>query len=161
MPLPWLYQYLPERALRRGQEILRPVVPASIPGAEAWVEPTLALVNTGSENVFAEAWLAEVAGIDLDQGDRVVIGLGGGVVEARFAEAELRLHAPEEPDEYLSWRADVGFVGSWPAPFPMVVGQRGFLDQFTVTFHRGAGALAVEAWDEFDARFGRPPSSGG
>jgi len=30
----------------------------------------------------------------------------------------------------------------------------GFLDQFTVTFHRGAAMLAVESWDAFDARFG-------
>lgn len=42
----------------------------------------------------------------------------------------------------------------WQAPFPIVVGQVGFLDQFTVTFHRGAATLAIEDWDAFDTRFG-------
>jgi hypothetical protein len=35
----------------------------------------------------------------------------------------------------------------------MVLGQVGFLDQFTVTFHRGAALLAIEDWSAFDARF--------
>ena len=35
----------------------------------------------------------------------------------------------------------------------MVLGQVGFLDRFTVTFHRGA-ALAIEDWAVFDKRFG-------
>ena len=85
-------------------------------------------------------------------GDRVLVGIGGQVVEVAFAEVELRLHAPAT-EEVVSWRTDVGFVPRWQAPFPDVAGQIGFLDQFTVTFHRGAAMLAVEAWDVFDARF--------
>lgn len=46
----------------------------------------------------------------------------------------------------------------WRAPFPVVVGQLGFLDQFTVTFHRGAAMVAIEPWEAFDARFERQPS---
>jgi hypothetical protein len=75
-----------------------------------------------------------------------------------FAEVELRLDAPREPDEMITWRAEVGFVPQWQAPFPIVVGQVGFLDQFTVTFHRGAATLAIEDWDAFDARFGAGPA---
>lgn len=74
-------------------------------------------------------------------------------MEVAFAEVEILLHAPEA-DEIISWRTDVGFVPRWQAPFPIVAGQIGFLDQFTVTFHRGAALLAVEPWDAFDARFG-------
>jgi hypothetical protein len=37
----------------------------------------------------------------------------------------------------------------------MIVGQVGFLDQFTVTFSRLAREFAVEAADTYDARFGR------
>jgi hypothetical protein len=55
--------------------------------------------------------------------------------------------------ESIAWRCDVGLVPDWQAPFALVLGQRGFLDQFTVTFHRGATALVIESWDPFDARF--------
>lgn len=117
------------------------------------MEPSWALVDTGSENVLAADWLADFAGVDLSTvDDRVLVGIGGQVVEVAFAEVELRLHAPDTDDE-VSWRTDVGFVPRWQAPFPIVAGQIGFLDQFTVTFHRGAAMLAVEAWDVFDARF--------
>lgn len=78
-------------------------------------------------------------------------------MEVAFAEVELRLHAPDS-DEVVSWRADVGFVPSWRAPFPIVVGQLGLLDQFTATFHGRAAMLAIEAWEAFDARFERQPS---
>lgn len=75
------------------------------------------------------------------------------MVEVAFVEVELRLHAPRDPDEVITWRADVGFVPQWQAPFAIVLGQVGFLDQFTVTFHRGVAALAVEEWGAFDRRF--------
>ena len=154
-PLPWLYSYAIEPGLRRGREVLRPVVPASIPGAVPTIEPHWALVDTGAQNVFAADWLAEFAGIDLSAStDTVLVGIGGQVVEVAFAEVELRLHAPHDIAEVVSWRTDVGFVPDWRAPFPLVLGQIGFLDQFTVTFHRGAAALAIEAWEAFDARFG-------
>jgi hypothetical protein len=35
-----------------------------------------------------------------------------------------------------------------------VLGQAGFLDRFTATFHRGAAMLAIEDWEAFDSRFG-------
>lgn len=66
---------------------------------------------------------------------------------------ELRLYPPEVGDETLGWRRDVGFAPDWQAPFAVVLGQVGFLDQFTVTFHRGAATLAIEDWNVFDERF--------
>lgn len=109
-------------------------------------------------NIFAADWLANFAGVDVESSqDRLLVGIGGQVVEVAFVEVELRLHAPHDPEEMLTWRADVGFVPQWQAPFPLVVGQVGFLDQFTVTFHRGAATLAIEGWDKFDASFGLAP----
>ncbi len=119
------------------------------------MEPSWALVDTGAENILAADWLADFAGVDVEPSeDRLLIGIGGQIVEVAFVGVELRLHAPHEPDEMITWHADVGFVPQWQAPFPIVVGQVGFLDQFTVTFHRGAATLAIEEWGAFDARFG-------
>jgi hypothetical protein len=123
------------------------------------MEPSWGLVDTGAENVLAAAWMADVAGIDMSTtSDIVRIGIGGQVAEVAFAEVELRLHGPDDASEFISWRADVGFVPGWPAPFPLVLGQVGFLDRFTVTFHRGAAMLAVEEWEAFDSRFGVAPA---
>lgn len=142
--LPWLYPYAAEPGgLRRGREVLRPVVTVSIPGRLSSMEPSWALVDTGAGNIFAADWLADFAGLDVGSSqDRLLVGIGGQVVEVAFVEVELRLYAPHEPDEMITWQADVGFVPHWQAPFPIVVGQVGFLDQFTVTFHRGAATLA-------------------
>jgi len=113
------------------------------------------LIDTGSESVLAAAWLADVLGIDLDTStDRATIGIGGQVAEVTFVEVELRLHAIHDVDEYVSWRADVGFAPGWPAPFPLVLGQVGFLDTFTVTLNRLAAMAAIEDSEAFDTRFG-------
>lgn len=153
--LPWLFPYVAESAPRRGQEVLRPVVAVSIPGSLASMEPSLGLVDTGAESVLAASWLADLAGVDLSTNtDRAVVGIGGQVVEVVFAEVELRLHRAETAAEFISWRTDIGFVANWQPPFAMVLGQVGFLDRFTVTFHRGAAALAIEDWAVFDNRFG-------
>ena len=99
--------------------MLRPVVTVSIPGSLPTMEPSWALVDTGAENVLAAAWIADLAGIDLSAStDRVLIGIGGQVAEVTFAEVELRVHAPDDAKALISWRADVGFVPGWQAPFP-------------------------------------------
>jgi len=119
------------------------------------MEPGWALIDTGAEHVFAASWIADFANVDLSRStDKVLIGIGGQVVEVSFAEVELRLHAPDDAEDFISWRSDVGFVPGWHAPFSFVVGQLGFLDRFTSTFHRGAATLAIEDWDAFDTRFG-------
>lgn len=138
--------------------MLRPVVPVGVLGVRE-IAPRVGLVDTGAEHVLADAWLAESAGIDVQAGDdSLTIGIGGQIVDVTFTEVELRLHAAHDADQFVSWRADVGFVPGWRAPFPFVLGQVGFLDRFTTTFHRGAGLLAIEDWEVFDSRFGTGPA---
>lgn len=45
-------------------------------------------------------------------------------------------------------------MNEWKPTFPVILGQRGFLDRFTVTLNRQAQMVAVEDWDAFDRRFG-------
>jgi hypothetical protein len=154
-PLPWLYSYATESTRRRGRDVLRPVVPVSIAGSTTAMEPSWGLVDTGAENVLVAEWVADLAGIDRSASDETVrIGIGAQIVDVAVAGVELRLHAPHDGPECIGWRTDVGFVPGWRAPFSIVLGQFGFLDQFTVTFHRGVAAMVVEDWDAFDSRFG-------
>ncbi len=63
-----------------------------------------------------------------------------------FADASLRLLAPGNAgdDVFVEWQAEVGFLKQWRPTWPMLVGQVGFFDQFTVTMSRFALNTAVE-----------------
>lgn len=153
---PWLYPYQ-EDGPRRESVVLRPVVPITLVGTD--VAPTaLALVDSGSEHLLAAPWLAVAAGVDPDaSGDRLSLGIGGDTVGARFVSLTLRLHpVGADDDEFVDWQADVGFVTTWRPTWPMLLGQVGFLDRFTVTMSRQAQLTAVEKWEMFDQRFGVP-----
>lgn len=135
-------------------------MPVSLAGVDLSTAPRVGLIDTGAENVLAADWLADLAGVDLQaNSDVALIGIGGQTAEVRFAEVEVGLHGPDAGDQRVSWRCDVGFVPGCQAPFGLVLGQVGFLDRFTITFHRGAASLAIEEWEAFDARFGTGKSS--
>lgn len=46
-----------------------------------------------------------------------------------------------------------GFVREWKPTRPMILGQRGFFDQFTVTMSGHAQHVSVEGRLTFDLRF--------
>lgn len=153
-PFPWVYPYQ-EDGPRLGSVVLRPIVPVTLVGADV-APASLALVDSGSEHILAAPWLASSVGIDPKQSQRRHnLGIGGETVEVRFADLSLRLHPPGGSDEeYVEWQAEVGFVHHWRPTWPILVGQVGFLDKFTVTMSRLAQQVAVEAGEEFDRRFG-------
>ncbi len=156
-PLPWRYPYQ-EDGPRLDSVVLRPVVPITIIGVEAAPVVT-ALVDTGCEHVLAAPWVARAAGVEpTTSGREILLGLGGETVRVRFLDLTLRLHAPSVADDdvYLEWQAEVGFLSHWRPTWPALLGQIGFLDQFTVTFSRMAQHLAVEEPTTFDRRFGVP-----
>lgn len=153
-PFPWRYAYQDE-AERAGAMVRRPVVPITPVGAD--VAPTVeALVDSGCEHVLAAPWVATAVGVDLRSSRRTLpLGIGGETVGVTFADLTLRLHPPGAPDDvFFEWQAEVGFVSRWRPPWPMIVGQVGFIDTFTVTMSRHAAEVVVESIETFDARFG-------
>lgn len=60
----------------------------------------------------------------------------------------------------MEWQAPVGFVSTWRPTFPVLLGQVGFLDRFTVTMSRYSQSLVVEEVDVLATRFGIPPARG-
>ena len=135
--------------------MLRPVVRISVADASLIVD---ALVDTGSEHVLADSTLALAAGVDVSNPvDVEEIGLGGGIVEARFATVTAWLHPPAGVNvEPVAWELDVGFIDNWRPLYPCILGNVGFLDQFTVTVSRFAQATAIEPVAAFDGRFDPP-----
>jgi hypothetical protein len=156
-PFPWLYGYQ-EDGPRLDSIVQRPVVPIALVGAE--VSTTVyALVDSGCEHVLAAPWLADAAGIDTKASGRdILLGIGGTSAKVEFADASVRLMAPGDvgDDVFAEWQAEVGFLKQWRPTWPMVVGQVGFLDQFTVTISRFSLQTAVEPVEVFDSRFGVP-----
>ncbi|HVE91396.1 MAG TPA: hypothetical protein VNE62_03700 [Actinomycetota bacterium] len=73
----------------------------------------------------------------------------------RFADVTLRVirHGGQDPAESIVWDAPVGFFDQWEPPWAIVLGQRGFFDQFTVTMNRAAMTLAIEDKEIFDQRY--------
>lgn len=99
-------------------------------------------------------WVAQVIGVDPDDGPEITLGIGGENMRVRFADVRLQLGPPDRPEaEWAQWDAAVGFVDHWRASWPVVLGQRGFFDQFTVTMNRVAQAAALTQVEDFDSRF--------
>jgi len=118
--------------------------------------PVFALIDSGSEHVLAAPWLANAVGVNHSQAhDEIELGIGGQIIRVSFVDLRLRLHPARGSDEeYVEWECEVGLVNSWKPTFPVILGQQGFLDRFTVTLNRQAQMVAVEDWDAFDRRFG-------
>lgn len=122
-----------------------------------------ALVDSGCHHVLAAPWLADATGVDPKATSRELdLGIGGSKVKVRFADLRVRLLAPDgTDDQYVEWEAEVGFFDQWRPTFSMILGQKGFLDQFTVTMSLFALQTAVEPVEEFDQRFGVPLAHSG
>ncbi len=151
---PWVYSYQ-EDGPRLGTVVLRPIVPVTLVGADV-APASLALVDSGSEHVLAAPWLASAVGVDPEMSHRQLdLGVGGQTVAVRFSDLTLRLHPPDGgDDEYVEWQAEVGFVDHWRPTWPILLGQVGFFNRFTVTMSRLARQIAVDSDAEFDRRYG-------
>jgi hypothetical protein len=159
-PFPWLYPYQDDGP--RLERVVRPpIVSTALAGNTGDVSDGLyALVDSGCEHILAAPWVADEVGVDPKNSQRVIdLGIGGGVVKVRFADLQMRLLAPGgTDDQYVEWEAEVGFVSHWKPTFPMILGQRGFFDEFTVTMSHFAFQTAIEPRAVFDERYGIPTS---
>jgi hypothetical protein len=113
--------------------VLRPAVPVDVEGLED--APQLCLVDSGSlRNRFAR-WLADAAGIPLDEAPEERVAIGGIVTTAAFARVELRLGE-------MRVDAPVWFCEPWPFAFH-VLGQEGFLRYVHVELCTAEGWLEL------------------
>jgi hypothetical protein len=125
---------LPFLELPGEQEIERPVVPVAVAGLEN--APQLCLLDTGAlRNVFGR-WIAEAAGIELEDAPAERVAVGGVVTEARTARVDLELGG-------VRFDAAVAFCEPWPLPFNLL-GQEAFLRRFHLELCVAEGWLELE-----------------
>jgi hypothetical protein len=158
---PWVYPYVEDltvgakqRAARMGRVPLRPVVPVEMIGPDD-SQRTLGLVDSGSEHTLAGAWLARATGARPGPDDpELEIVIGGRARLVRFMTVSLALMPPADVNAIpCVWEAQVGILETWEPPWPVLLGQVGFLDVFTVTMNRWARALTVESLEGWDERY--------
>jgi hypothetical protein len=101
-------------------------------------------------------------GAEPDPNREVSIRIAGASRRVRFGDVTLRLCAPTtaigdpEPEIVSEWSAQVGFFLDWQdPPWPVILGQCGFFDQFTVLMSRLAQRLTIEPAEFLDEHY--PP----
>jgi hypothetical protein len=132
----WWYEHrdLGEAILPDGAAVKRPVVTVGVPG---YVSEYLAVVDSGSPISVAHAGLFRLLGIDptIDPPLYVVpLGIGGGSGAVPVFDVELELRPPAgETTLPIRWHCHLGARSSWRLPFAVLLGQRGWFDQFPST----------------------------
>jgi hypothetical protein len=115
------------------EPFLRPVVDVAIAGQALRFG---CLVDSGAlHNRFA-GWIASAVGVDVSEGERSRIAVGGVVIDALTVPLELELGGAR-------WFAPVAFCEPWPFGFQLL-GQEGFLRFFRVLLAAGEHWLEVE-----------------
>jgi hypothetical protein len=151
--LPWRYPFQLDKP--RQRQVLRPIVSIRLRGEDVSAA-AVALVDSGSEHILAAPWLVSDAKVELARPKfETELGIGGGTPLLKFVDLAVRLQHPDgDDDHYAEWTAEVGFSEKWTAPWPILLGQVGFFDAFTVSMHRSAALTVIEEWGRFDERFG-------
>ena len=115
----------------------RPVVPVQVEDLEDARQ--LCLVDTGSTANRFGLWLADAVGIDLDGAPQSELAVGGAVMTAHHARADLTIAG-------FRYDAPVAFCDPWPFAFNLL-GQEGFLRFFRVMICAREFWLDVEPED--------------
>lgn len=110
-----------------GELTPRPVIDVWLEGLD--LTPLGCLVDTGALRTRFSAELAELAGIELGDGPRERLAIGGTVVEGEAARVTLRIGTGAEAS---AWDAAVWFCDPWPFAFQLL-GLDGFLRHFRLT----------------------------
>jgi len=159
----WLFRYTEDPTEQTSKLLgkpnpVRPIVTVSLTHLGETTLRVTALVDSGSERVFAAPALWRELNLDLRSAPETTIGLGGGRRRVRFKTVGIQLYRDlmtSDDKPLTEWEADVAFImDNWEPPWAVLLGRDGFFNKFTVTMHGGVPAMVVEPWDAFDKRFG-------
>lgn len=157
-PFPWVFLYIEEPVAQNyprpdsGTPVaLRPAAKVRLASAQDESDIVYGLVDSGAEHTYGAPWLPLAIAVTPDPATETTIAIAGRPRLVRFADVKLRLLAPLDEAVFYEWRTPVGFFTEWEPPWVMILGQRGFFDEFTVSLRRPV--FAVEPKEVFDTRF--------
>ncbi len=131
--------------------MLRAVIGVSVPDAAATFS---AIIDTGGPITVVDRELLELGGDAVSADETMVLRLAGSTSEVPLYEFTLEARPPLEltDERPVRWREVVAVLDPWPHQGTAVIlGQRGFLDAFTVTF--GPDGFVLEPATTFGERF--------
>lgn len=112
---------------RCGRDALRPVVPVELVNGSRTI-PYEVLVDSGADMSIFDAEIGELAGIDVEAGEKRSLGGVTGAAEIFY------VHKVTLVIGGLEFKTLVGFLPRMASFGYGVVGQRGFFDRFVVKF---------------------------
>lgn len=150
---PWVYPYT-DFGEGRGK-LPRPVLRAVIGVGTSSDSPTFsAIVDTGGPITVVAQEVIQSGGDPVDTGSSMFLRLAGSASEVPLYELTLEARPPADlaMEPAIRWRSLVAVLTPWPHQGTAVMlGQVGFLDNFTVTF--GPGGFVLEPADVFKRRY--------
>ena len=106
------------------------MVPIRIIGPKAAIN-IFGLLDTGADNVFVNASLAEVLGVKLAADREGALGAGGHALDTRPGSVAIEI---AQDSNVYQWPAEVGFLSGDDDPPIACLGHAGFLEHFNTTF---------------------------
>jgi hypothetical protein len=121
------YKIAPTKTIPSG-EIHRPLIPIRIIGPKGEVE-VFGLLDTGADNVFVSASLAEILGTDVNDEAEKAIGAAGHEIDVWPGSVEIEI-----AQDSHRWPVEAGFLVGDDDPPIAYLGHAGFLEHFRATF---------------------------
>lgn len=150
---PWVYPYT-DFGEGRGK-LPRRILRAVIGVGTSSDSPTFsAIIDTGGPVTVVAPEVIQGGGDPVGTGTSMVLRLAGSASEVPLYELTLEARPPAElsMEPAIRWRSLVAVLTPWPHQGTAVMlGQVGFLDNFTVTF--GPGGFVLEPADVFKRRY--------
>jgi hypothetical protein len=123
------YQIDPTPTIPSG-EVYRPLVPMRVFGPNQSIQ-MFGLLDTGADNVFVSASLAQILGVDLSIEADLAQGAGGHELNVRSGSIEIEIG---NDNESYKWPLVASFVETDDEPVVAFLGHSGFLEYFNAGF---------------------------
>jgi hypothetical protein len=159
---PWAFPYIEDKPnfgfYQEGEPVLRPAAEIQLLGPAVTPDTAprvAALIDSGSERTIAAPWLARAIGVEPDPSSEITVSIGQRPRKVRFADAMLRISpfAADPFESHYEWQAYIGFFDHWEPTWGLLLGQRGFFEEFSVTMSRYTQMMVLEPYDAMEQRF--------
>jgi hypothetical protein len=124
------YNVEPTRTIPSA-EVHRPMIPVRLIGPKADIQ-VFGLLDTGADNVFVSASLADVLGVETRGEVESALGAGGHALDVWPGSVEIEV---AKDGECYRWPVEIGFLSGDDDPPVAYLGHAGFLEYFNTNFN--------------------------
>jgi hypothetical protein len=142
----WIYPHrdLDEPPYADGSRVFRPAVPIIV---AVGLPSVLGVIDSGSPASVADATLFDLLGVSVDVDEplfEIPLMVGGRFARTPVFEVQMWLQPPTAGTEPLAWTLPLGARRGWKLPFGVLLGQRGWFDQFPTRINGASSTVEVD-----------------